>query len=234
MSTTIKVLALVIALVAAGCATTPEKVNVKSRVDVPSPKPGEVAVFGGIRLVEEIGVFLPNEDQDGYITLVSDADGKTYRISCFDDGGFGVYLPPGGYKVEAAKVDGYTFRPHVHLNVPAGYKAIYAGVIELDGTPAGVDLATDGTVFVYSVLDESTEFANALRREAPGAELDVYKSMFISDGSLATGKYPTKVFRAADVENNLQARTGAVEEAVTGGIISLFYCINPVWLLTMH
>jgi len=232
MSTTIKVLALVIALAAAGCATAPEKV--KARVETPQPKPGEVAVFGGIRLVEEIGVFLPNEDLDGYMTLVSDTDGMTYRISCFDDGGFGVYLPPGGYKVEDANVGGYTFRPYVHLDVPDGYKAIYAGVIELDGTPAGVDPATGDTIFVYSVLDESTPFANSLRKEAPGAELDVYKSLFVPDGSLATGKYPTKVFRAADVKNGLQARSAAVEEAVGGGIISLFYCINPVWLLTMH
>jgi hypothetical protein len=232
MSTTFKVLALLAALIATGCATAPTEVSTKT--EVPPPKPGEVAVFGGMRLVEEIGVYLPNQDQDGYIYLTSDADGKSYKISCFDSGEFGVYLPAGSYKVDKAKLDGYTFTPHIQLNVPGGYKAVYTGIIELDGTPTGVDQATDKTVFIYSILDESTEFAEALRRKAPGAELNVYKSLFIPDGSTATGKYPTKVFRAADVQNDLQARSDAVEEVVKGGVITLFYCISPVWLLTVR
>ncbi len=224
--------ALALALLAAGCATSAGEVKVKQ--EIPKPEPGEVAVFGGTRLVEEIGVFLPNQEQDGHVYLRPDAEDDTLiKISCSDSGAFGVYLSPGGYKVEKVTVDGYTFRPEISLAVPKGYKAIYTGVIELDGTPSGVDRETGDTVFVYSILDESGRFVDELRRKAPGSERDVYKSLFRADGSLSTGNYPTKVFRADDLKNDLGARSDAVEEVVKGGIVALTYCINPVWLFTL-
>lgn len=231
MFRTLVISALALAFFTTGCATSADRVRVTT--EIPRPEAGEVAVFGGISLVEEIHVFLPNEEQDGNIYLQPEASDRKIRISCSDAGRFGVYLKPGSYKVELVRVDGYTFRPDILLIVPAGYKAVYAGIIELDGTPTGIDPETGDTVFVYSILDESKEFVDMLRKEAPGSESQVYKSLFRSHGALSTGCYPTKVFRADDLKNDLRARTGAVEEVVEGVVTALTYVINPVWLFTL-
>ncbi|MBI5694522.1 MAG: hypothetical protein HZC51_02125 [Nitrospirae bacterium] len=222
--------ALLLALT--GCATTATRVS--TELDkLPEHADGEVAVFGKIRLIEFVArAPMPSPEQDASVYIIKTDTGNTYKLRCLDTGEFGAYLPAGEYHVARVAVSGYTLAPEeLTLFVPDGHDASYAGSVVLDGTPSGVTNG-DMTRFVLTVKDEYRDFASGLRRSNV-SEARVVKSLFRPGSAFANGDYPTKVMRAKDVENDLRARAGAVEEVVKGVFIAIPYVLNPVWILTL-
>jgi len=231
----ILILALFIAIAALGCATPAERVEFKQdKVATPTPAQGDMAVFGKVRLMEKVLVRMPVEKNDASVYLRNKDTKVTYKISCSNAGEFGVYLPVGSYIVRGVKVGGYTFKPEsLSLDLPLGHVAVYTGAIVFDGTPTGVDPDTGDTRFIYSVKDEYKDFVSGVRKARPDADTLISKMIFKPVGAIALGGYPKNVFRAKDIENDLDARSKAIEEAADGGFISLLYFINPLTLLSI-
>lgn len=220
-------------LLASGCATTAPKVG-PDMEKLPARAEGEVAVFGSVRLIEFVArAPMASPDQDASVYLVRlDPTSTSYKVKCSDTGEFGAYLPEGSYDVSKISVAGFTFEPDdLTLVVPGGHDAAYVGTVVMDGTPSGVT-AGNSTRFVMTVKDEYREFATGLRK-AGISEAQVVKSLLRPGSAFASGGYPTKVMRAKDVENELAARTGAVEEVAKGVLISIPYVLSPVWILTL-
>lgn len=216
---------LAVGVMLCACATKSGKVVKDMTVQ---PASGEVAVFGKVSLIEEIDIRMPTGKQNATVYMKDIYKPVTIRVSCDETGAFSVYLPPGSYSVSLIRVGGYTFEPDLRLGVPAINQPIYAGLIELDGNPTGVETGTGKSIFVYSVMDESREFAKELERKAPGSAKMLVKSLFKPGRSIATGDYPTKVRRTQDIENELAARTTVLEEIISGTIVTF---TNPLWLV---
>jgi hypothetical protein len=117
--------------------------------------------------------------------------------------------------------------------VPAEQKAVYAGTLVLDGEATGVEAVSGKSNFAYSVLDEQKDYEARIRKALPGVDVTFYKSLFTPRGGIVTSHNPSRVHRAKDLENDLRARSDAVEEVAGGVIMSLSYIINPVWLFTI-
>lgn len=223
-----------------GCATPAKKVEAEKPkpsheyTPAPEPNPNEVAVFGKVTLTETvIERALPVKDQDAVLYMSVEGKNMTLKISCSDAGEFGVYLPPGSYRVVKIVAGDFKFTSDFELNVPADKKAVYAGTLVLDGEVAGVDTATGKSKFAYSVLDEQKEYEARIRKALPGVDVAFYKSLFTPRGGIMTSHNPSRVHRAKDVENDLRARTDAVEEVAGGVVKSISYIVNPVWLFTV-
>jgi hypothetical protein len=221
----------------AGCATAPDKVDI-AEPDVPERAEGEVAVFGKVRVVEDIQGVFEVKDQDSAMYVKDEATGINYKLKCAGDGSFGVYLPPGAYRVKLVNADDYRFVPFASFTVPEGSDALYIGTLELDGSPSGVykgeyDWFAD-TNFIYSIKDESAGFLAGVRKVSPGAESRVAVMLMEPEGSVAIGSYDDKVLRSQDVIDGMAARKDAVEHIVGGALMSLSYVINPIWMLTLH
>lgn len=222
---------LVAALLAVGLLSACATKTGKTIREAPAmTQAGEVAVFGKVRLVENILIFMPTGEQDATLYLKQTGSKYTIKVNCEDDGSFGVYLAPGAYSVSRVDVGGYEFAPAVSLGVPKTHNPLYAGVIEFDGTPTGVTPGTEESLFVYNILDESAEFAKMADIKAPGTAKLLRKSMFVARLSLATGEYPAKVARSEDIKSKLAAKTAVVEEVVDGALATF---TNPLWLVPM-
>jgi len=235
----ITAIVIVMAAALAACATSPKTAEVSMpRAEVPERAEGEAAVFGKVRVVENILGVHEVENQDSAMYLEDTASGKSYKIRCDDDGGFGVYLPPGAYRVKLVNADEYRFIPFAGFTVPQDADALYVGTIEFDGTPTGIykgeyDWFAD-TKFIYSIKDESDEFMADLRRFSDKADERVTVKLMTTEGAVAIGNYEDKVMRSDDVIRNMESRRDAVEHVVGGAVLSLPYIINPVWLFTLH
>jgi len=221
------------------CATSPDTVEVTApEAQVPERAEGEAAVFGKVRVVENILGYHEIENQDSAMYPEDASRGGSYKVKCDDDGSFGVYLPPGVYRIKLVNADEYRFIPFAGFTVPEGTEALYVGTIEFDGTPTGIykgeyDWFAD-TKFIYSIKDESEDFMAGLRMYTPDAGDRVTVKLMTSEGAIAIGNYEDKVFRSQDVVGGMAARRDAVEHIVGGAIMSLPYIINPVWLFTLH
>ena len=227
------------ALAFLGCATPAIKVEAEKPkpthefTPAPEPSANEAAVFGKVTLTETVNKMpMPIEDQAATLYMSVEGKDMTLKISCSDSGEFGVYLPPGSYRIVRVVVGDYNFTTDFALNVPADKKAVYAGTLVLDGEPTGVDTLTGKSNFAYSVLDEQKDYEARIKKALPGVNVAFYKSLLTPRGGLVTSHNPSRVFRAKDVENELGAHTGAVEEVAGGVIMSISYIINPVWLFT--
>lgn len=215
-----------------GCATTAKKAGVGVE-DLPARAEGEVAVFGKVRLVEFVArTPMSSSEQEAAVYLDKSGSKDVYRLKCLDTGEFGAYLPVGEYTVTRVNVGGFVLRPaELYLVVPGGHDAAYAGTVVLDGTPTGVATG-DTTRFIYTVRDEYRSFAAGLGRDDL-SEARIVRSLFRPGSTFALGSYPDRVFRAKDLQDDLMARTGAVEEVFKGGFYALPYVINPLWILTL-
>ena len=223
-----------------GCATPAKKVVAEKPkptheyTAVPTPNPNEAAVFGKVTLTETINDrAMPVKDQDATLYMSVEGKSMTMKISCSDAGEFGVYLPPGSYRVTRVVAGDFKFTTDFVLYVPADQKAVYAGRLILDSVPNGVDPDSSKTTFAYSVKDEQKDYEARIRKALPDVDVAFYKSLFTPRGGIMTGHNQDRVFRAKDLGKNLKARSDAIEEVVGGVIISLSYIINPVWIFTV-